>query len=85
MMITRGGAVQFSKTVVTLVQGLDFRTGGATLCQKLTGGMSPVPPALTEALDREGTIVHCFFSIMLEILALVAVEHSNRSAKMQEP
>ena len=35
---------------LTYAQGMDYRTGGATLCQKLTGGMPPVPPALTEAL-----------------------------------
>ena len=37
--------------IETYFQGLDFRTGGATLYQKLTGGMPPVPPALTEALN----------------------------------
>ena len=36
--------------VKTLAKELDFRTGGATRCQKLTGGMPPVPPALTEGL-----------------------------------
>ena len=36
--------------VQTWAKGLDFRTGGATPCQKSTGGMPPVPPALTEAL-----------------------------------
>ena len=38
--------------IETYFQGLDFRTGGATLYQKSTGGMPPVPPALTEALIR---------------------------------
>ena len=37
--------------IETYFQGLDFRTGGATLYQKLTGGIPPVPPALTEALS----------------------------------
>ena len=36
--------------VKTLAKELDFRTGGATRCQKLTGGMPPMPPALTEGL-----------------------------------
>ena len=36
--------------VKTLTKELDFRTGDATPCQKLMGGMPPVPPALTKGL-----------------------------------
>ena len=36
--------------VKTFAKELDFRTGGATRYQKLTGDMPPVPPALTEGL-----------------------------------